>query len=136
MGSSRLTPEFLIRNLRKPFPPLLLPCVPTTALIHAPRHDPSDGLAHGFGGLPRPFLKIDTGGVDDLIPEVNSDLKVFLAQFHPSIKCLSYEKGHRHASNLLLISHRLSSFPILPPSSLGHVTTARMSASQTIATLK
>jgi hypothetical protein len=64
-------------------PPDSLPCVPTTALIRASRDNPGDGLAHGLGGLPRPLLKLDTGWVDDFIPELGSDLKVFLAQFHP-----------------------------------------------------
>jgi hypothetical protein len=78
-------------DLGEPIPPDSLPRVPTTGLIHASRDNPGDRLAHSFGGLPRPLLKLDTGGVDDLIPELGSDLKVFLAQFHPSIECLSYE---------------------------------------------
>jgi hypothetical protein len=64
-------------------PPDSLPCIPTTALICMSCDKPSDGLTHGLGGLPCPLLKLDTGWVDDFIPELGSDLKVFLAQFHP-----------------------------------------------------
>lgn len=51
--------------------------------MDAPCDDPGDGLAHGFGRFSRPFLKLDTRGVDDVIPKVGSDLKIVLGQFHP-----------------------------------------------------
>lgn len=55
-------------------------------MIHAPRDDPGNGLAHGLGRFPCSLLKIDTGGVDDLVPEVGGNLEVLLAQFDPLIK--------------------------------------------------
>ena len=91
MRSNGPTLDLLILYFRMIFPPDLLPCVPATALVHASRDDASDGLAHGFGRLPCPFLKADACGVDDIVPEVDSNLKVFLTQLHPSIEFLSYK---------------------------------------------
>jgi hypothetical protein len=79
-------------DLGEPIPPYFLPRVPTAGLIHASRDNAGEGLAHGLGGLPRPSLKFNTGGVYGIFPEVGRDLKVFLAQFHPLIECLSYEE--------------------------------------------
>ena len=52
-------------------------------MTHAPRNVPGNGLAHGLGRFPCPLLKIDTGGVDDIVPEVGGNLEVLLAQFDP-----------------------------------------------------
>jgi hypothetical protein len=68
MGEKTLTPAFLIVDVGSPFPPDLLECIPFTALVDAPRDDPSDGLAHGFGRFLRSFLEIETSRIDVIIP--------------------------------------------------------------------
>jgi len=122
-------------DLGQPFPPDFLPCIPTTAFIHMPRDDPSDGLVHGLCRFPHISCKSNTGGIDDIIPEVGSNLNVLLTQIHPSIE-LSVTSRDRHASNLLLMQLGFSPFPVLSPSSLGHVPTAQVSVSHTITTLQ
>ena len=100
MEGNRLTPVFLTMVLRYVLPPYPLPCIPTTAWFRASRNDSSDGLAHGHGRSPCPLLKLETTGIDDFIPELMSELKVFLGQVHPSIECLSYDPGHqRHQTH-------------------------------------
>lgn len=73
-------------DLGEPIPPKFLPFIPGAALSHAPRDDPGNGVAHGLGWFPCPFLKVDACGVDNRIPEVGSDLKVLLTQYWPSIE--------------------------------------------------
>jgi len=90
-GNRLTTPVFLIIGLWMGFPPVFLPCVPSTGSIRASRDDPSDRLTHSVGGLPRLFGKLEALGVNDVIPEVDSNLTVFLAEFHPLIECLSYK---------------------------------------------
>lgn len=66
-----------------PLPPDLLPRIPTTLLVHAPRDDPSDGRAHGFGRFARSLLKFNAVRVDYIIPELCGGLQIGLGQFYP-----------------------------------------------------
>lgn len=68
----------------QPPPPESLPPIPCSR-FPSPREDSSDGLSHGFGRFPRPFLKFNTGRVNHLIPEVVREFKILVSEWCPSI---------------------------------------------------
>ncbi len=80
-------------NLGQPMPPYSLPQIPIAGSVHVSCDDPSNGLAHGLGGLPCLLLKGNTCRIDGVVPEVSSNLRVLLSQVHPSCKCLSTIKA-------------------------------------------
>ena len=80
---NNLTEERHIMLLGLPSPPSLLEHVPLTPLILAPCNDTSNGLTHSLSRLTRLSLKLKTGGIDYVIPEVDGEFEFIITQFNP-----------------------------------------------------